>query len=149
MYQEITNLCNVFLIFIKNNFCMDLTWYNTLNKPDFNPPAQVFGPVWAFMYTLIFISFLFFLYSKKAENKTPGFLAFIIQILLNFSWSPVFFMLHNIELSFAIIILLIISIILTIIFFYRISKISGLLLLPYLAWTCFVAYLDYSIMVLN
>ena len=52
---------------------MDLTWYNTLNKPDFNPPAQVFGPVWAFMYTLIFISFLFFLYSKKAENKTPDF----------------------------------------------------------------------------
>ena len=132
-----------------NNFYMDLTWYNTLNKPILNPPPQVFGPIWALMYTLIFISFLFFLYSEKNENKTPGFMAFILQIILNFSWSPAFFIFHSIEISFGIIILLIISIILTIIFFYRISKISGILLLPYLLWTCFAAYLNYSTMVLN
>lgn len=130
-------------------FCMDLTWYNTLNKPYFNPPAEIFAPVWTVMYTLIFISFVLFLNSKKTNNKTPGFAAFVIQILLNFSWSPAFFYLHSIELSFAIIILLLISIVLTIIFFYKVSKPAGLLLIPYLLWTCFAAYLNYSIMVLN
>ena len=64
---------------------MDLTWYNTLNKPYFNPPAEIFAPVWTVMYTLIFISFVLFLNSKKTNNKTPGFAAFVIQILLNFS----------------------------------------------------------------
>ncbi len=128
---------------------MDLTWYNTLNKPAFNPPPEIFAPVWAVMYTLIFISFVLFLNSKKTENKTAGLVAFVIQILLNFSWSPAFFLLHSLELSFVIIILLLISIVLTIIFFYKVSKPAGIILLPYLIWTCFAAYLNYTIMVLN
>ncbi len=128
---------------------MDLTWYNTLNKPAFNPPSEIFAPVWAVMYALIFISFILFLNSKKSENKMPGLVAFVIQLLLNFSWSPVFFMLHSLEAGFAIITFLIISIFLTIIFFYKISKPAAILLVPYLAWTCFAAYLNYSIMVLN
>ena len=91
-----------------NNFCMDLTWYNSLNKPAFNPPSQVFGPVWALMYTLIFISFVLFINSKETSNKTPGIVAFVLQILLNFSWSPAFFYFHSIETSFVIVILLLI-----------------------------------------
>ena len=128
---------------------MDLNWYNSLNKPLFNPPSEIFGPVWAVMYTLIFISFVLFSYSKKSNNKTPGLVAFVIQLLLNFSWSPVFFIQHNLAISFAIIILLIILIILTIIFFYKVSKAAGIILVPYLIWTSFAAYLNYSIMVLN
>ncbi len=134
---------------MSDNLIMDLTWYNNLNKPLFNPPSEIFGPVWAVMYTLIFISFVLFLNSKKSNNKTPGLVAFVIQLLLNFSWSPVFFIQHNLAISFAIIILLIISIVLTIIFFYKVSKAAGIILVPYLIWTCFAAYLNYSIMVLN
>lgn len=142
-------MCNVSFQNTIQNFSMDLTWYNTLNKPAFNPPSEIFAPVWTVMYTLIFISFVLFLNSKKSAHKTPGLVAFIIQILLNFSWSPAFFLLHSLELSFVIIILLLISTILTIIFFYKVSKPAGIILIPYLIWVCFAAYLNYSIMILN
>ena len=123
---------------------MDLSWYRTLNKPPLNPPSEIFAPVWAVMYTLIFLSF-----SITDADKRPAITFFVIQLLLNFSWSPAFFYLHNIPLSFIIIVLLLIFIILTIISFYKISKISAYLLIPYLIWISFAAYLNFSIMILN
>ena len=121
---------------------MDLSWYRTLNKPPLNPPSEIFAPVWAVMYTLIFLSFSIFMFTKTDADKRPAITFFVIQLLLNFSWSPAFFYLHNIPLSFIIIILTIIS-------FYKISKISAYLLIPYLIWVSFAAYLNFSIMILN
>lgn len=128
---------------------MDLSWYRTLNKPSLNPPSEIFAPVWAVMYTLIFLSFSIFMFTKTDADKRPAITFFVIQLLLNFSWSPAFFYLHNIPLSFIIIILLLIFIILTIISFYKISKISAYLLIPYLIWVSFAAYLNFSIIILN
>ena len=128
---------------------MNLDWYNTLIKPKFTPPSQIFAPVWGVMYTLIFISIIIILSTKTEVNKTKAVSAFLVQLILNFSWSPIFFLLYNIELSFIIIILLLIAIITTITLFFRISKIAAILLVPYLLWTSFAAYLNYSIMVLN
>ncbi len=128
---------------------MNLDWYNTLIKPEFTPPSQIFAPVWGVMYTLIFISIIIILSTKTEVNKTKAVSAFLVQLILNFSWSPIFFQLQNIELSFIIIILLLIAIITTITLFFRISKIAAILLVPYLLWTSFAAYLNYSIMVLN
>lgn len=128
---------------------MDLTWYNTINIPALNPPPEIFGPVWAFMYTLIFISFTSFMYAKTDMNKKQGITFFLIQLLLNFSWSPAFFYLHDIKLSFVIIIFLLIFIILTIISFYKVSRISAFLLIPYLLWVSFATYLNFELMRLN
>lgn len=128
---------------------MDLTWYNTINKPALNPPSEIFGPVWAFMYTLIFISFTTFMYAKTDLNKKQGITFFLIQLLLNFSWSPAFFYLHDIKLSFVIIVFLLIFIILTTISFYKVSKISAFLLIPYLLWVSFATYLNFELMRLN
>ena len=128
---------------------MDLTWYNTINKPTLNPPPEIFGPVWAFMYTLIFISFTTFMYAKTDLNKKQGLTFFLIQLLLNFSWSPAFFYLHDIKLSFIIIVFLLIFIILTIISFYKVSRISAFLLIPYLLWVSFATYLIFELMRLN
>lgn len=128
---------------------MDLTWYNTINKPALNPPPEIFGPVWAFMYTLIFISFTTFMYAKTDLNKKQGLTFFLIQLLLNFSWSPAFFYLHDIKLSFIIIVFLLIFIILTIISFYKVSRISAFLLIPYLLWVSFATYLNFELMKLN
>lgn len=128
---------------------MNLDWYNTLIKPEFTPPSQIFAPVWGVMYTLIFISIIIILSTKTEVNKTKAVSAFLVQLILNFSWSPIFFQLQNIELSFIIIILLLIAIITTITLFFRISKIAAILLVPYLLWTSFAACLNYSIMVLN
>ncbi len=128
---------------------MNLQWYNTLNKPFLTPPAKIFMPAWMVLYILIFTSLLLYMNAKTTENKTLGYIAFIIQLILNFSWSPVFFQFQNIGLSFIIILLLTISIIVTIIYFSRVSKISAILLIPYLLWVIFAMYLNYGIMKLN
>lgn len=128
---------------------MDLNWYNTLNKPPLTPPAGIFAPVWGIIYILMFLSFFIFMSAKTDKDKKSGAVFFIIQLLLNFSWSPVFFYLHNIKLSFIIITLIIIFLILTINSFYKVSKISAYLLIPYLVWICFATYLNFGIMMLN
>ena len=126
-----------------------MTWYNTLNKPLFTPPAQVFTPAWIVLYILISISFIIYANTKTTESKAPGYIAFFMQLILNFSWSPIFFGLKNLEFAFVIIIFMLILIALTIVFFFRISKLSAILLIPYLLWVIFATYLNYGFMTLN
>lgn len=128
---------------------MNLSWYSTLNKPPLNPPSKIFTPVWSVMYSLIFLSLCILLFTKTDTDKKLAITFFVIQLILNLSWSPVFFYFHNITFSFIIIILLLIFITLTIISFYQISKLSAYLLIPYLIWVTFAAYLNFGIMILN
>ena len=128
---------------------MDLTWYDTLNKPTFTPPSGVFAPVWGILYVMMFLSFVLFLTAKTDSDKTQGIAIFLTQLILNFLWSPVFFYWHNLALSLIIIVLLIAFTIATIISFYRISPFSSLLLIPYFLWICFATYLNYGFMVMN
>lgn len=128
---------------------MDLSWYETLNKPPLNPTSEIFTPMWSVMYTLIFLSLCILLLTKTDTDKKTAITFFVIQLTLNLSWSPIFFYFHNIPFSFVIIILLLIFITLTIISFYKTSKISAYLLIPYLIWVTFAAYLNFGIMILN
>ena len=128
---------------------MNLSWFNSLNKPVFNPPAEIFAPVWGILYFLMFVSFWLMVYSNTNTDKKPAIIFFVIQLLLNFAWSPVFFYFHNIKLAFVIIVLLNIFLILTIIAFFKISKVSAYLLFPYLLWLLFATYLNFEFMVLN
>ncbi len=128
---------------------MDLTWYNTLNKPAFTPPSDVFAPAWTILYLMIFSSFMIFITTKTTQDKTSGIGLFLVQLLLNFLWSPVFFYWKNITLSFVIIILLLGFLLMTIINFYKISKWSAILLIPYFAWICYATYLNYGFMMMN
>ena len=89
------------------------------------------------------------MYAKTDLNKKQAITFFLIQLLLNFSWSPAFFYLHDIKLSFVIIVFLVIFIILTIISFYKVSRISAFLLIPYLLWVSFATYLNFELMRLN
>lgn len=128
---------------------MDMIWYESLNKPALTPQAWVFTPAWIFLYGLILLSLFTYIYASSDRNKLAGYIFFAIQMILNLSWVPVFFNMKNIMLSFVIIILLFLFIIMTIAAFYRISKIAAALLIPYLLWICFAAYLNYEVMVLN
>lgn len=132
---------------------MDLTWYNTINKPVFTPPSEVFGPVWSVLYFLIFLSFFNLIKSKNVSGsekiKALAIFFFLIQMVLNFLWSPVFFGLNNIPLSFMIICALLVFLFLTIFYSYKVSKLAALLLVPYIIWVCFATYLNYGIMILN
>jgi len=125
------------------------TWYAALNKPSFNPPNYLFGPVWISLYFIMGIAF--FLVWKKSETysiKVPAIL-FVSQLVLNALWSILFFGLKNPMLGFFEIIILWIFIILCIIKFYPISKIAAWLLLPYLLWVSFASVLNFKIWMLN
>lgn len=123
-------------------------WYENLTRPFLSPPKWLFATVWGILYLTIFISFILY-FLKKDKNKRKGYIYFSIQIILNFLWTPAFFGAKNILLALIIIILLDIFLILTIKNFYPTSKIASLLLIPYLIWTIFATYLNFSYFILN
>lgn len=123
-------------------------WFDTLIKPPFNPPAWIFTPVWIILYGMIFVSLLLYTI-KPARNKMRGYIYFIIQMVLNLAWSPVFFLLHNITLALIIIILMDLFVLLTIKRFFAVSKLAGMILIPYLLWILFATYLNAAFLILN
>ncbi len=123
-------------------------WYPTLNRPDFNPPSWVFGPVWTTLYALMGISaYLIFMSGKKESNS--ALFIFGGQLILNTLWSIAFFGLQSPFLAFLTIIVLWAMIVWTIYAFYQISKKAAVLLVPYILWVSFAAVLNYFIMILN
>ena len=122
------------------------TWYATLNKPSFNPPNWVFGPVWTTLFLLMGIS-LYLVWTKGFTKQALIF--FSIQLFLNILWSALFFGLRSPLSALIEIIILWAFILLTIISFYKISKIAGILLIPYILWVSFAAVLNFSIYLLN
>lgn len=125
-------------------------WYSGLVKPALNPPNWLFGPAWITLYTLMGIA-AFLVWQKgldKKEIKT-ALEIFILQLLLNAIWSVIFFGWQSPAWAFINIILLWLAILWTIMVFYRISKPAAYLLLPYILWVSFAAYLNYSIWMLN
>ena len=125
-------------------------WYETLNKPEFNPPNWVFGPVWTFLYILMGIS-LFLVWKEGPGNKKvkPAMLMFWVQLALNVLWSVVFFGMKNISGGLLVIILLWISILITILRFRKISAVAGTLLVPYILWVTFASVLNFFFYRLN
>ncbi|MCR4335787.1 MAG: tryptophan-rich sensory protein [archaeon] len=126
------------------------TWYSFLNKPFFNPPSWVFGPVWITLYFLMGISFyLIWVGSADAKKKHKAMKIFGVQLFLNTLWSILFFGMHQPWLAFAEILLLLTAIILTIKTFYKINKTAAYLLAPYLLWVSFATILNLAIALLN
>ena len=128
---------------------IDLTWYHTLTKPMFTPPSGVFTPAWVFLYVLIIVSLLIFITAKSKKKKKEGYIYFGLQMLFNILWTPAFFVLKNPALAFGVVIVLDILAFLNIREFYKISKLSGFLLIPYFLWLIFATYLNAGILFLN
>ncbi len=125
-------------------------WFSTLHKPSFNPPNWLFGPVWTALYILMGIAFYLVWKSESGNaSKKQAIILYIIQLTLNFCWSFIFFYEEAPGTAFAEILLLWIFILLTIIYFLKISKTAGWLMVPYLCWVTFAAILNYSIWQLN
>lgn len=122
------------------------TWYAQLQKPAFNPPNWVFGPVWTTLYVLMGVSF--YLIWEKEKNKTPA-VIFGVQLLFNVLWSILFFGLRSPFYAFIEIIALWMMIAATILAFHSIDKRASLLLVPYILWVSFAAFLNFSIWQLN
>lgn len=125
-------------------------WYAVANKPWFNPPNWIFAPVWTTLYVLMGIAL--FLIWRSDTDKTirhTAIILFAVQLMLNFFWSIIFFKLQQPGWAFAEIILMWIMILLTIIWFGKISSTAAWLLVPYICWVSFAAILNYSIWRLN
>ena len=124
-------------------------WYKTLDKPAWNPPNSVFGPVWTMLYAMMAIAVWLVWKRDALRNLKRPLTCFAIQLLFNAAWSWVFFYMHEPGWAFLVIVFLWLAIVATTAAFFQISKLAGSLMLPYLAWVSFAAALNYSIWQLN
>jgi len=125
-------------------------WYVYLNKPEFNPPNWIFGPVWTLLYLLMGIAFYNTLKSNiKDSNYHSSISLFWVQLTLNFLWTIAFFGMRNPTFAFAIIITLIASICVWTLYLQKVHRASAYLQIPYLLWCCFACVLNYYIIRLN
>jgi translocator protein len=125
-------------------------WYAGLQKPSFNPPAWIFGPVWTLLYILMGISL--WLVIRDAAGGRPvqqAVALFAAQLAANLAWSILFFGLHLLIVAFVEIIVLLALIAATTIAFRRINTTAGWLLVPYLCWTGFATILTGAVWLLN
>ncbi len=125
-------------------------WYAGIQKPSFNPPNGIFAPVWTALYILMGIA-LYLVWKQERNTKIwrQALFLFGLQLFLNFCWSLIFFKLEQPGWALVEIVCLWISILLTIIWFLKLSKVAGWLLVPYLCWVSFAALLNYEIWRLN
>ena len=124
-------------------------WFETLDKPFFNPPSWLFGPVWTILYFLIAISGWFVWRQKGFSGARVAMLLYFGQLALNFLWTAIFFGLQAPGLALVEILILWGAILLTALAFRPLSWLAAVLLLPYLAWVTFAAILNAAIWWLN
>lgn len=125
-------------------------WFEALQKPSWNPPGYLFGPVWTALYLLMGISSWMIWKSPEPMNlKRKAFIFFSVQLFLNFWWSIFFFNFHSSLLALIDIVLMLLFISLSIFEFSKISKLAAWLLVPYLLWVSFATALNGTIWYLN
>ncbi len=124
-------------------------FYDKIKRPKYSPPAFVFFYVWVFLYVLMLISFIYLLFLPNYFLKFLGIGIFSLQIFLNFLWPYIFFKLKNIELSCVVCILLLVSVIMMTVIFFKISFVLGCLQIPYLLWLFFANVLNIEVYFMN
>lgn len=124
--------------------------YEMLNKPFFSPPGFIFPIVWSILYVLMGIAaYRIYMRNKQGADDNGAYFFYLVQLLINFLWSFVFFTFRLYGIAFIVLIILFILIIITFIKFIRLDKIAGLLLIPYILWVAFAGVLNFFIYVLN
>ena len=124
-------------------------WFASLNKPSFNPPSYLFGPVWTALYILMGVSMFLIWNTPKTELRQKALAIFGIQLFFNFWWSILFFSFHTLFLSVINILVMWFLIIYMISLFKKIKPVAAYLQIPYLLWVTFATVLNISIFYLN
>jgi benzodiazapine receptor len=124
-------------------------WYKSLNQSPLTPPSWVFPIAWTILYALIVASGVVFLSARTAAVRSAGFFYYCAAWVLNISWSQIFFRFRRPGMSFVVILGMIAFIGLNIRAFYPVSRLAAWLLVPYLAWVSFAAYLNGYIVFMN
>jgi translocator protein len=124
-------------------------WFAELQKPSWNPPNELFGPVWGVLFLLMAIAG-WTIWKKIGikEGKKPLAL-FILQMVLNLGWSVTFFRFNSLDIALPLIVLLWVAVGINVLMFFQVRRLAGALMLPYWAWITFATALTYSYRVLN
>jgi tryptophan-rich sensory protein len=125
------------------------TWYPTLTKPSWTPPADLFGPVWTLLYALIAVGAWIVWRQGGLRANAAAFTAYGAQLVLNCAWSWIFFVQRSPGWACVEICVLWLVILITVVLFFRRSRLAGWLLVPYLLWVGYAAVLNFAIQRLN
>lgn len=124
-------------------------WYSQIEKPSWTPPSWLFGPVWTALYVAMGVA-AWLVWRRGGWEANRGALTlFFVQLVLNAAWSGLFFGLESPGLAMAEIVLLWMFILATLLAFWRVSRVAGLLLVPYLLWVTFASALNFAVWRLN
>jgi tryptophan-rich sensory protein len=123
------------------------TWFPTLCKPSWNPPSWLFAPVWTTLYIMMAIAGWAVWRDGRFMSVAGG--LYVLQLILNFAWSWLFFGLKRPDLALIEVIMLWASILATLTAFWQINPLAGWLFVPYLAWVTFASFLNHAIWKLN
>ena len=124
--------------------------FETLRKPSLSPPGWLFPVAWTILYVLMGIASYLVLTSGGARDDIRRAIAFYgLQLAFNFLWPIFFFSLSAYLFAFIWLVALWLLILITTLLFFRLRKVSGYLMLPYLAWVAFAGYLNLSVYYLN
>jgi len=125
-------------------------WYTTVNKPSFNPPNWIFAPVWTTLFALMGIA-AWLVYEKgwKKKEVKLALKIYSAQLVLNTLWSIIFFGLQNPGAAFLEIIALWVTIVATMVVFWKVSRWAVYLFVPYILWVSFAVFLNWTIWIIN
>ena len=129
-------------------------WYADADKALWNPPSWVFGPAWTLLYTLMSVA-AWLVWRSRSPYRRPALAFYVAQLVLNALWTPVFFGLYPVIgpaalwIALAIILALDVVVLLTMIRFWKVSKVAAWLLVPYWAWLLFATTLNAALAALN
>ena len=127
----------------------DNGWYQALVKPDYTPPSWTFALVWPILYVLLGLVLAMILHARGAHGRERVIALFLLQLVLNFAWSPVFFGWHDVDTALGILTALVVINVVLAAMTWRVRRVAALLLLPYLAWLVFAAMLNFEIVARN
>ncbi len=124
-------------------------WFADLQKPSWNPPNEWFGPVWGVLFLLMAIAGWVTWKRIGLSDGKKALSLFVLQMVLNLSWSILFFRFDSLFLAFPVILILWGAVGLNVLTFFKIRRLAGVLMLPYWAWITFATALTYSYWNLN
>ena len=125
------------------------SWYAGLAKPAATPPGWLFPIAWTILYALIGFALAIVVAARGASGRMLAIGLFVAQFAVNLAWSPTFFGAHQIRIALAILLVMIVLTIATILAFARVRRRAAWLMVPYLAWLCFAAWINHRVDVLN
>nr|WP_166175091.1 TspO/MBR family protein [Altererythrobacter segetis] len=124
-------------------------WFANLAKPVTYPPPATFGIVWSALYAMMGVALALVCAAWGARYRGAAIALFVLQLLINLAWSPVFFALHEIKIALAVILALDVVVLVTVALFWRVRRLAGWLMVPYVLWILFATVLNWQFLELN